>query len=190
MADAPRAVDVFMHGHATPHEVTPQRAGLNLEAATAHLDGVVIAHDPLMVNREDPVEIDRGRHEGGAGLGGRHRKAAIEPRAALGGQPHVGRLPRGDPLQPEFLGPAALQGAVEALLAAARLRRMRRDRVNAELGERAFHLRLRPGLPAGGVWMKWLARSLYNAQNTPCVPTTARSAAMTVRVFSSSTNCA
>ena len=30
--------------------------------------------------------------------------------------------------------------------------------------------------PAGGVWMKWLARSLYSAQKTPCVSTTARSA--------------
>src|SRR6266853_6634363 len=44
--------------------------------------------------------------------------------------------------------------------------------------------------PTFGVSQKWLPRSLYNAQNNPLRSTTARSAASTVAVDSSSTNCA
>ena len=43
---------------------------------------------------------------------------------------------------------------------------------------------------AAGVWKKWLARSLYSAQKRPFRSITSRSAAITVRVDSSSTNCA
>ena len=43
---------------------------------------------------------------------------------------------------------------------------------------------------AFGVTKKWLPRSLYKAQNRPLVSITSRSPAMTVRVDSSSTNCA
>src|SRR4051812_2052604 len=41
---------------------------------------------------------------------------------------------------------------------------------------------LSTGSPAFGVTKKWLARSLYNAQNTPCLSITSRKPAITVRV--------
>ena len=44
--------------------------------------------------------------------------------------------------------------------------------------------------PAFTVTKKWLPRSLYRAQNKPCFSITSRNPAITVRVDSSSTNCA
>jgi hypothetical protein len=58
-----------------------------------------------------------------------------------------------------------------ARAAAPRLRRIGRNHLDAQFAQRP-------------------ARSLYSAQNTPCVSTTSRKAAITVRVASSSTNCA
>src|SRR5271166_3982607 len=123
-------------------EVRTQRAfgDLQFERAVGH--AIVVAHLALLLDAQDLVEIDaRDRGEGQAGLSRRCGEALI-----VGGQidladEGVGRLDRRDPGEPELLDQPVLQGLERALGAPASLWRIGPNMLDAELPERAAHLR-------------------------------------------------
>ncbi len=84
---------------------------LDLQAAVLKLHGVVAVHDPLVVEREDEVEVLRPkRQEGGPGLLGGHLEAAVE-RGDIGPvEKAVGRLDGLDVASLQLLRQPSLPG--------------------------------------------------------------------------------
>lgn len=70
----------------------------------------------------------------------RHLKAPVELSDLVFAQEPVGRFQRRDPMQPQLLRQASLPGAEVALRTPARLRRLGRDHLNAEVMQGASYL--------------------------------------------------
>ena len=135
--DGVLAGEVAPHGDAQPRAAAP--AGLlgQLQGAALEAHDIVPADEALVVLGEELIEV-HGRAERDEGTGGIGRRAG-ELGVVVGdevlAQVRVGRLERGDPGHAELVDEAALEGAVEALDAAAGLGRVARDVVDAEAGE-------------------------------------------------------
>jgi hypothetical protein len=107
---------------------------------------VFVARDhPLLFVTENPVEIDVAeRDERTRRIARRARERGVVLRHELLHEIAVGGLERRDPRHAQLVDQPALQRPIEALAPPARLRRIRRDVLDAQPGERPPHLRQPP----------------------------------------------
>src|SRR5712692_5401114 len=138
----PPPVQVF----AGDHPATGQRAApvhpIDLQHAPTHAHRVVPVHHPLVLHREDALQVlAAGRHKRAFRLRRRHRKAPVELREVTLPQKPVGFFHRGDPSQPQLLWQPSLPGAEIPLASSPRLRRIRRNHLDPQLPQRPPHLR-------------------------------------------------
>src|SRR5262245_28769977 len=104
-------------------------------------DGVIARDGALVLVTEDLLEVDGAeRHESWDRLGRRPLELSVEVGQKALAQIAVGRGRGGDAGEAELIDEAPLQGAVHALTAAAGLRRVAEDVLDAELGQRAADL--------------------------------------------------
>jgi hypothetical protein len=101
------------------------RVGRNLQAQALIPHGIVIGDDAIFLHAQNISEIGTDpRDEGRARLRGRHRKAPVVGREKLGEQIPVRCRQVRNPGERQFLGQPILQGAEDALGAAAGFRRI------------------------------------------------------------------
>jgi hypothetical protein len=138
------------------HEVRAQRRRRDQQGHPLPGDGVVVADLAIVRNAQDLPPGLRGiGDEGRAVLRGGLGEAGVVLGQIDRGQPAVGGLDAGDAGQPELLRQPVLQRPEDPLGAAARLRRVGGDVLDAELRKRPADLVscVRDTLPpAAGVW--------------------------------------
>jgi hypothetical protein len=154
MKDGVGAVGVEVDLDPRLDEMRPQRAWWDLQFQRPVGHAIVVLDLALLLNAQDLVEIDaRNRREGRAGLGGGHGEAGVVDGQVDLADKGVGRLDRDDPREPELLRQPVLERPERPLRAPSRLGRretpvsrramprMSPDMLDAELPERAAHLR-------------------------------------------------
>src|SRR6266853_5180738 len=185
---------MLMHPHRATRKSRSPAHRFDLQAEMLKAHRVVPIHRPLKLQAENQVQVlTSPRQKGRSPFRRAYLKAAIELRDVVFPQKPVRLLQTVDAVQSQLLGQTSLPGSEVALTATSRLRRISRDHLNPQLCQRPSYLRQAMPIhlaPTFGVSQKWLPRSLYKAQNSPLPSTTSRSAAITVTVDSSSTNCA
>jgi hypothetical protein len=125
-----------MHAHRGLDEVSPPRAGRDLQHHALEAHGVVTPDHTLLLVAQDLRQVDAAdRHECAPRLGRVHGEASVVARHVLLGQEAVGRLNRRDPGVGQFVHQTALERAEHALAAPPRLRRVGRDVLDPELGQ-------------------------------------------------------
>lgn len=136
--DRVAAVEMPADSHAEAGTGPPARLLGQLEGHAVEDHDIVLADGTLLLLTQDRVEIDAvERHEGAGGVGGRVGELGVVVRDELLDEIGVGGRGRGDAGEGQLVDQAALDGAVEALTAAARLRRVGADVLDAEALEGA-----------------------------------------------------
>src|SRR6266478_4721316 len=116
-------VQMLMNRHPTAGQRSAQLTTLKLPDPVGEAHRVVARYYPLVLQREDQVEIFAAqRHKGGSFLTGRHGEALIELSQVVLTQKVVGLLQGRDAAQSQLLRQPALPSAKPALAATARLR--------------------------------------------------------------------
>jgi len=112
-----------MHRHRAAYEMDPLAARGQLENQVFESDGVVVAHDPLVLARQHQLQLDaRQFDERAFGLGRLDREAPIEVGDEVLLEIAVSGVVIGNAIMPEFLRQPPLDGAEGRLAAAASLR--------------------------------------------------------------------
>src|SRR5258707_941394 len=102
---------------------------------------IVAAHDAFLLEAEHLLEVDAAeRDKGGRRVGGRPTELVVEGGEEALPQVAVGGGHRGDAGEAEFVDEAILQGAVDALTAAAGRGRIAEDVLDAEASQGAADL--------------------------------------------------
>ena len=136
MGTAPEAVGAIV---VPAHEEAPPGIGrlpglfADLQADAVEGHGVIGRHRTLFLFAEDLVEIDGAEGHEGIGRGPREGGVVVGDEALA--QVGVGGVDGGDAGEAQFVDEAILQGAVEALAAAAGLGGVGADVLDAEPGE-------------------------------------------------------
>ena len=130
-----------MHLDLGAHEVGTRRVGRNLQPAAVPGDGIVGGNGALVLDAQDiaPLGFCDG-HKGRSRFGGLDRETGVVAGNVGLLQEAVGGGDVADLRQPEFLGQAVLQGAEHAFRTPARLRRIGRNMLDAELSQGASDL--------------------------------------------------
>src|SRR5262249_16520418 len=90
IANAQRAIQMFIDNDAASSQCRAKACRGNLKDAIGELDGVVSGHDAVMLNGENPIEVQmRDGHKRRAGLGCRGNEFAIELRDVVASQKMV-----------------------------------------------------------------------------------------------------
>ena len=156
MEDGEIAVGVVVHPDLGAHKMGPAGIGRDLQPASLPRHGVVGGHGALLLDRQDVAPLALGdRHEGRAGLPRGNGEAGVVAGQIVLLEEAVGGLHGGDAGELQLLGQAVLKGAEGPFAAPAGLRRVGRDVLDAELGERPSDLGEHPLAtlpPASGVW--------------------------------------
>ena len=189
------SIQVLVHDHLATRQRRPPAHPLDLQAQILKAHRVVAVDAALELQREDPFQITTPTgHKGVSTLRRADLKTAIElgdvVLRAESGWPSS-RV--ASPASAQLLRQAALPGPEAALAAPARLRRVGRDHLHAQLLQRPAHLRqpLRIDLPPSLRGEQEMAAAIaVQRAEQPLRSITSRSAAITVRVDSSSTSCA
>src|ERR1043166_8545376 len=102
--DRERVVQMFMDHHATTSQGAAQFCALELPTALRKAHGVVTCHHPLVLQRENQLEIFASeRHEGSATFRSFDREALVELTDVVRTQKLIGGCERGDATQSQFL---------------------------------------------------------------------------------------
>ena len=119
--------------HAQPGAAAAAALLVDLEDDLIEGDGVIAAHDPLLFVTEDLLQIVRADGDEGTGRIRRRpaKRAVVVGDEALG-QVAIGGRHRANARDPQLVDQAALQGAVGALAAPARLGGVPENMLDAE----------------------------------------------------------
>src|SRR5690349_11344683 len=99
--DRERVVQMFMDHHSTTSQGAAQFRALELPTALRKAHGVVTCHHPLVLQREDQVEILAFEwHEGSATFRSFDHEALVELTDVVRAQKLISAVNRGQPTQP------------------------------------------------------------------------------------------
>src|SRR6266536_2541780 len=138
---------------ARPRASNSPRLRGELQGDEAGGDHVVATDDALVLDAEDLIEIDAAEgHEGRGGIGGGPGELGVEGGQEAVVQIAVGGGDGGDAGEAELVDQAPLQGAIGPLTAAAGLRGVAQEVLDAEAGQRTADLSGPPAIDgaAGG----------------------------------------
>src|SRR5881409_3630459 len=132
---------MLAHQHpASRQRPAPARA-LDLQNAIGEADGVVAVDHPLVLQRENTLQLFPTRgHKSALRLCCPHRKLAVEFRNVTLPQEPIGFFSRGDPPQPQLLRQAPLPGPEVSLTPSAGLRRIRGNHRDSQFAQGPPHL--------------------------------------------------
>src|SRR5207249_3250107 len=132
---------MLAHQHpASRQRPAPARA-LDLQNAIGEADGVVAVDHPLVLQRENTLQLFPTRgHKSALRLRCPHRKLAVEFRNVTLPQEPIGFFSRGDPPQPQLLRQAPLPGPEVSLTPSAGLRRIRGNHRDSQFAQGPPHL--------------------------------------------------
>jgi hypothetical protein len=124
---------MLAHGHSRAGARSTTRLRPNLQDAAVQADGVVARYHARFFVTQDPVEIRLAQgHEGTRRIARGPREHGVVLRDELIREIPVGRLERGNGGHTELVREPILERAIEPLTAAARLRRIGRDVLDAQ----------------------------------------------------------
>src|SRR5215470_12572198 len=133
-ADAQAVIEQLVHEHRAASEVKTVAQTGKLQAQLAEGDRVVVRHHPLVLDRDEQSDVDRGQaRECAPRLGRLHGEAAVEVWDERVVEITVGLLVRADAVQAQLLREPSLDGPEAALAASPSLRRARQERLPQEL---------------------------------------------------------
>ena len=149
---AERAVQMLVHNGIAAGQGAAPSYLVNLQGQILKADGVIPVDGAFELQREDQVQIAaRTGGEGRPALGRGSLKAAVELRDRVLAQKAVGIGDGADCLESQFLRQPCLPGGETAFRASARLGRVSRNPLHAQIAQRPSQLRhpMRIHLAAG-----------------------------------------
>src|SRR5262244_3765819 len=140
-ADAQAVIEQLVHEHRAASEVKTVAQTGKLQAKLAEGDRVVVRDHPLVLERDEQSDVNRGQaRECAPRLGGLHGEAAVEVRDEDVVEITVGLLVRADAVQAQLLREPSLEGPEAALASSPSLRRARQDLADPERAQHPSHL--------------------------------------------------
>src|SRR5262245_29829977 len=166
-----RAIEMAPDEDVQPGTGAAARLLSELERDARGRDHVVAADDAFFFDAENVLEVEAARRDkGGGGIGRRATELGIEGREKVLAQVAVGRRYSRDAGDAPFVYEAILQGAIDALTAAAGGRRVGQDVLDAQSREGPAHLR-EPAAIGRAARRRGVAaqraRSVYRAMGMP-----------------------